>query len=113
MEEILDTPDPDAVSLWTIASACSWIDKADFCDTGRAHEMLMRADPGNAAVSVMRFGQLYTAETGDLAEIEVYKSLFAQAAEADRFDGYRGKGAVNFFQPTLLRNYLELSRPLT
>lgn len=100
LQDIFDAPKPDALSLWIIASACSWIETADFCVTDQAFEKLDRADPGNAAVLVMRFGQQYSAESEDRAVIHTYQDWLAQAAEADRFDSYWGRGAVEFFRHT-------------
>jgi hypothetical protein len=101
LQDILDSPEPDAVSLWIIASACPWLEEAEWCESGRAHEMLKLADPDNAAAILLQFSQIRSEQDENLAKTEAREQMFIQAAEAARFDSFWGRGAVGFFQTAL------------
>lgn len=109
LEDILKSSTLDAVSLWTIASACSWAESAQWCETGEAHQKLEQADAGNAAVLLLKFSQIQAKQGGDLTESTTHRDLFAQAAKADRFDSYWGRGAFGFYQQTL--SFIEANPP--
>lgn len=57
IDEALSVLNPDPVSLWLVATDCQFRNIADWCEPGGAYEMLLQADPGNAAPLMLRFSQ--------------------------------------------------------
>lgn len=92
IREVLRAPQADPASLWLLASDCPWGEPAEWCELGGVHEQLEAADPGNAAVILLRFSQLRPVDR-TLLDSDSNRQVMLNAAQADYFDAYWGRGA--------------------
>lgn len=100
INELLDKPNPDAASLWLLASDCQWRESAEWCQPGGVYELLTQADPNNAAVVMLRFSQATFGEDV-LLDTEANRQLLSTASQAKHFDVYWGRGADKLFEEAL------------
>jgi len=93
IEGALITPNPDPMSLWLVATECQFRKIADWCEPGGVYERLLRADPENIAVLMLRFSQTGWASDEETLDTEANRQLLHRAAGLDHFDMYWGRGA--------------------
>lgn len=98
INEVLSAPVPDPASLWLLAAECQRNETADWCEPGGVYELLIQADPGNAAAILLRFSQPGFDDDESLLDTEAHWQILLEAAEADHFDGYWGRGADKLFE---------------
>lgn len=104
---VLDISSPDPEVLWLLAFDCQWRESASWCEPGGVYEMLLDADPKNAAVLMLRFSQSRLGGDESLLDTEANRQLLLKAAEATHFDDYSLRNVDKLYLETL--NFVSLN----